>query len=296
MTLQSAVEAAQHAGDSEGGGLAALTIIEELGTQLSADELGDIYQCAAELLAASRNIGTHARLSACASRVLFLVDALRTPPTWKNFSLKEALRRYEGRIIERALRDSGGMVTRAAQRLGFKHHYSLIAILNSRQRELLSARKPIMPRRRSIMFVNDSNRERRKLTILSVEDDGLAGTAVKDMLKREGWTVETFGKGYLGLTALSGEGHYDVLIFDRETPGLSGVELIRETRRIPHRQRTPIIMLSASDVEKEARQAGANAFLRKPEQITALAETIARLLAGKSKQTAKGKNGEKSSR
>lgn len=76
---------------------------------MSADDLGVTYQSAAELLAASRNMGTHARLSACANRVLFLTGVLPTPPTWKNFSLKEALRRYEGRIIERALRDAGGL-------------------------------------------------------------------------------------------------------------------------------------------------------------------------------------------
>ena len=54
-----------------------------------------------------------------------------------------------------------------------------------------------------------------------------------------------------------------------------------ETRRLIHRQQTPIIMFSASDIEKEARQAGANAFLRKPEDLNTMAETIAQLLARK---------------
>jgi FixJ family two-component response regulator len=38
-------------------------------------------------------------------------------------------------------------------------------------------------------------------------------------------------------------------------------------------------MFSARDIEREARQAGANAFLRKPEDMSAIAETVAHFLA-----------------
>lgn len=283
LTLQSAVEVAQNAGDSEDAGLAALVIIEELGEHLTADDLSLTYQRAAELLATSRNIDTHARLSACATRLLFLAGMLIAPPTWKNFSLKQALRRYEARIIERALRDAGGIVTRAAHLLGFKHHNSLISLLNSHHRELLSARTPIEPRKRSLIFVNGSKRVTRNLTILHVEDNKLVAGAVRDTLEMEGWSVEMCGEGTAALELLSSEAHYDLLIFDNELPGISGVALIYETRQLAHRQQTPIIMLSANNVEREARRAGANAFLRNPEDVTALAETIARLLAHRSK-------------
>jgi FixJ family two-component response regulator len=46
-------------------------------------------------------------------------------------------------------------------------------------------------------------------------------------------------------------------------------------------------MFSSSDVEREARQAGANAFLRKPEDVHAIAETIAQLLARNPNKPAK---------
>lgn len=65
---------------------------------------------------------------------------------------------------------------------------------------------------------------------------------------------------------------------------MSGVELIRHAQDFRHRRRTPIIMLSGSDVELEARRAGADAFLRKPEDVLAIAVTIARLLAGKRRE------------
>lgn len=289
LTLQSAVEVAQNAGVTEDAGLAALVIIEELGEHLTGDDLSLTYQRAVELLATSRNIDTHARLSACATRMLFLAGILIAPPTWKNFSLKRALRRYEARIIERALRDAGGVVTRAARLLGFKHHNSLISLLNSHHRELLSARTPIAPRKRSLIFVNGSKRVARNLTILHVEDNKLVAGAVRDTLEMEGWSVEMCEEGTVALELLSSEAHYDLLIFDNELPGISGVALIYETRQIPHRQQTPIIMLSASNVEKEARRAGANAFLRKPEDVMAITETIAKLLAHQLKHSEKRK-------
>lgn len=281
LTLQSAVETAQNAGDSEGAGLAALVIIEELGEHLIVDDLNVTFQRAIDLLSASRNISTHMRLSACASRVLFVVGVLPIPPTWENFSLKEALCRYEGRIIERALRDASGVVSRAAHLLGFKHHSSLINRLNSRHRELLSVRTPVEPRKQSLIFVNDA--ETQPLSILHVEDERMLAGAVKESLKMEGWTVESVREGTTALEILAGNEHYDVLIFDNGLPDTDGIELIRQTRKFHHRQQMPIIMFSAGDVEREARRAGANAFLRKPEDMNAIAETIARLLARKPK-------------
>ena len=47
--------------------------------------------------------------------------------------------------------------------------------------------------------------------------------------------------------------------------------------------------LSGSDVEIEARRAGANAFLSKPNDMLRISEAIARLLARKLKQNGKGK-------
>jgi tetratricopeptide (TPR) repeat protein len=60
LTLQSAVEVAQNAGDSEDAGLAALIIIEELGEHLTIDNLSVTFQRAIDLLSASRNMGTRA--------------------------------------------------------------------------------------------------------------------------------------------------------------------------------------------------------------------------------------------
>lgn len=150
---------------------------------------------------------------------------------------------------------------------------------------MLAARTPVEPRKRSLISVSDT--ETRPLSILHVEDNNLVANAVKETLEIEGWTVESFSEGTVALRMISGDAHYDVLIFDNGLPDTSGVELIYQTRRLPHRQQTPIIMFSASDVEREARLAGANAFLRKPEDVHAIAETITQLLARNPNKPAK---------
>ena len=59
--------------------------------------------------------------------------------------------RYEAELIERALRDAGGVVSRASKLLGFNHHQTFVALLNNRHKSLLHARRPIVPRKRSII-------------------------------------------------------------------------------------------------------------------------------------------------
>jgi transcriptional regulator with GAF, ATPase, and Fis domain len=74
FTLQRAIEVAHQAGDLDGAGLAALTIIEELGDHLTCDELRTIYERADQLLANSQHSKTLSRLRSCARRVLSTGD------------------------------------------------------------------------------------------------------------------------------------------------------------------------------------------------------------------------------
>jgi DNA-binding NtrC family response regulator len=70
LTLQRAINVAYQAGDLDGAGLAALTMIEELGDCLTRDELHTIYERAGDLLANSQHLKTLYRLHSCARRVL----------------------------------------------------------------------------------------------------------------------------------------------------------------------------------------------------------------------------------
>lgn len=115
------------------------------------------------------------------------------------------------------------------------------------------------------------------LTILYAEDYRLLLHYVKEMLEKQGWRVETCADGLSALEKIEGGDDYGLLLLDNSLPGISGLELVQRARRLMHRRRTPIIMLSASDCALAARRAGVTAFLRKPDEIDALIDTIRRL-------------------
>jgi CheY-like chemotaxis protein len=302
LALQRAVLVAERAGDREGAGQAALTIIEELSEQTAPDELCAVYRRAAFLLAKSQHPSVPGRLVACAARVMerlaspATAAASRTPAQgfegysfpsgWEKFSFRAEVSRYESFLIERALRDAQGVVTRASQLLGFKHYQSLLTLLNKRHNNLTPARSPIYPRKRSIVRVAAPSsapqarapRRKRAVKILHAEDNPIVADALRETLESEGWRVETCPEGTSALVRIEGEEHFDLLLFDYDMPGVNGVELTRRTRTLAHRRSIPVVMLSAHDCETEAMGAGVDVFLRKPEAVQDVVETVARLV------------------
>ena len=154
--LDRAIEVARDSGDPEGAGRAALSVMEELSQQTAGDELVSIYHGATEFLEKSQDPLTGKRLISCANTLIRSLGAsmpevhLREH-NWEGFSLKHQMLQSEKSLIQRALIDSGGVVSRAARLLGFRHHQSLISLINSRHRDLLEARSPVKIRRRSVM-------------------------------------------------------------------------------------------------------------------------------------------------
>ncbi|MCA1591754.1 MAG: response regulator, partial [Acidobacteria bacterium] len=71
---------------------------------------------------------------------------------------------------------------------------------------------------------------------------------------------------------------FDLLLLDNELHDCTGLQLLSHARRQPHHQHTPIILLSVRDCAGEALQAGADAFLRKPNNIVEILDTVRRLL------------------
>jgi CheY-like chemotaxis protein len=117
--------------------------------------------------------------------------------------------------------------------------------------------------------------------ILYAEDNATVRLAVKDWLEREGWAVETCADGASALERILSGARYDLLLLDNELErGPSGIELTGRARTLAQRRATPVIIISASEVGREARLAGADLFLRKPEDISRVAECIERLLGG----------------
>ncbi len=154
--FERAMHVAEITGDLEGAGRAKLSIIEELTAQTSAPELVRDYEIASDLLKNTDEPATTKRLIACALNVIRTLAPAEEQapevqdPSWDGFSFKKEVLKIEKSLIERALRDAGGSVTRASRLLGFRHHQSLIALINSRHRDLLGTRSAVRKRRRHL--------------------------------------------------------------------------------------------------------------------------------------------------
>lgn len=116
------------------------------------------------------------------------------------------------------------------------------------------------------------------LTILYVEDHKIVAEAVKDTLELEGWRVVSCADGAVALKRLASDARYDLLIIDNHLPNVNGLELVRYARQLPQRHRTPVIVLSASETSTKAREAGADVFLRKPQDMGLLVGTVKELV------------------
>jgi CheY-like chemotaxis protein len=128
----------------------------------------------------------------------------------------------------------------------------------------------------------EESRRPRAVSILHVEDGPEVSDAVRELLEAEGWQVRVCPRGDEALRELQRGGNFDLLIFDHMLPGMNGVELTRRARGLRGHKRTPVIMLTSSEVEREARVAGVDIFLRKPEGVASITEAAARLLGAAS--------------
>jgi CheY-like chemotaxis protein len=115
-------------------------------------------------------------------------------------------------------------------------------------------------------------------TVLYAEDHQVVANAVKDTLESEGLRVVLCCDGAVALRKITGETHYDLFIVDNHLPKINGLELVSYIRRLPHRKSIPVIMLSASDAQQEAYQAGVDVFLKKPDGVAVLVRFVHQLI------------------
>jgi len=297
-----AIEIAQTAGDTEGAGRARLCIIEELGERMSAAELVPICRSAIKTLKQSQDPSIKTRLTRSFETLLDMLDRLhgqepQAPEgSWQGFSLRAYVRNSERAVIERALREAGGSVTKAAHLLGYKHHQSLISLLNTRHKELLSTRSAVHKRRRH--FFSVANKAKKKgrsrpvqanqiVRVLHVEANEAISAFIRDSFGDEHLQLDQCADGSAAFELLKGEIPYNLMIVDNDLPGFSGLELVLRSKNMPHRRRMRIIMLSGDKIEKEAWRAGVHEFLRKPKDYDRLISVVGRLLADIGERTSK---------
>jgi CheY-like chemotaxis protein/tetratricopeptide (TPR) repeat protein len=291
-TLRRAAGLAEEAGAVEDAGRALLSLIEEHGERIAEHELLETYERANNLLRETQDAETITRLRDSAARIVSARRAALSQRRvhgivdfWAGFDLNERVQAYEARYVRRALIDAQGSITSAARLLGLHTHATLAAMLDEaqgRHKDLARLRTPPEKRRQSIINRNNRRRrtrvEARPVNILCVEDYQAVADTLKETLEEPGWTVELCADGTEAMRRVESKAPYHLLILDNGLPGEDGLEIARRARQLPHRRRTPIIMLSASDVEGEAWRAGVDAVLRKPQDIKLLTATVTRLL------------------
>jgi len=120
----------------------------------------------------------------------------------------------------------------------------------------------------------------KKASLLLAEDNPDMRSLLKWLLESEGFSVIAAEDGKNALQVLD-QIRPDVILTDLMMPGMDGVELIKRIRKISDLADTPIIAMTAygTGYMTLANSAGANAAVRKPEDLDSLVNTINEVLA-----------------
>lgn len=117
---------------------------------------------------------------------------------------------------------------------------------------------------------------------LLVDDSTTLLMSIEGVLKKAGWEVQTATGGQEALAKLQGF-RPDLIITDLNMPGMDGITLIREIRKLPQTRFVPILMLTTESLQarrQEAKAAGATGWIVKPVQAGALMEVVRRVVPG----------------
>ncbi len=104
-------------------------------------------------------------------------------------------------------------------------------------------------------------------TVLIVDDSITMRDMVAMTLANAGFQVEQAGDGQEAVGKLMNGSTPDLVVTDLNMPGIDGITLIREIRKMPALKFTPILMLtteSSDDKKAEGRAAGATGWIVKP--------------------------------
>lgn len=127
------------------------------------------------------------------------------------------------------------------------------------------------------------------LDVLVIDDTATNRFVIRSILERFGHRCEDTATADEGLDRFS-QRRFDVVVCDRNMPGMDGIELIRQIRALDRAgaDDTALVMLTGdatADARTEALQAGVDAFLTKPVRPAELIEALVRVTAGRKSPT-----------
>jgi len=119
-------------------------------------------------------------------------------------------------------------------------------------------------------------------TILLVDDSKTILMSMESVLKKAGFSVMTAGGGQAALAKINITAP-DLMITDLNMPGMDGITLIKEVKKLSSMRFKPVLMLTTeSQQEKrvEAKKAGAIGWLVKPVKPIELVGVIKQVVPG----------------
>jgi len=117
--------------------------------------------------------------------------------------------------------------------------------------------------------------------IYLVDDSTTMLMSLKAVLEKAGHQVMTASDGRKGIELVQKAGKPDLVITDLNMPGMDGITMIRELRKLPTMRFTPILMLTTESQQAkrmEAKKAGATGWLVKPVSAKDLLAVLQRVL------------------
>ena len=115
--------------------------------------------------------------------------------------------------------------------------------------------------------------------VLLIEDEPNITEAIRFILSRDGWTVETHANGATAMDALAA-GAPDVVILDVMLPNRSGFDILSDIRSSADHADIPVLMLTARGQDRDRDRAtalGADQFMTKPFSNQEVLESVRRL-------------------
>lgn len=116
--------------------------------------------------------------------------------------------------------------------------------------------------------------------VLLIDDSPTFREAMRESLRAAGYRVSTATSGEEGLRCAAAQ-RPAVLVVDSQMPGLDGAGVIRRLRLDPALRSTPCLLLTADDgvdAELRALDAGADAFVRKQDDVELILARLAAVL------------------